>query len=48
MRDLFSKMTEATYAKKIEKFEAKLNWKEKAENLVAKINALHPNPGSLV
>ena len=38
--------SKATYAKKIEKFEAKLNWKEKAENLVAKINALHPNPGS--
>ena len=36
----------ATYAKKIEKLEAKINWNEKAKNILAKINALSPNPGS--
>ena len=35
-----------TYAKKIDKLEAKLNWKDKAKQVVAKINAFHPNPGS--
>ena len=37
---------EATYAKKIEKVESKINWKLDAKAIVAKINALHPNPGS--
>lgn len=37
---------DATYAKKIEKTESKINWKLDAKILVAKINALHPNPGS--
>ena len=37
---------EATYAKKIEKTESKINWNLKAKNVVAKINALYPNPGS--
>ena len=36
----------ATYAKKIEKTESKINWKLDAKILVAKVNALHPNPGS--
>ena len=36
----------ATYAKKIEKAEAKINWNDTAENIVAKINAFNPNPGS--
>ena len=36
---------EATYAKKIEKSETKINWNDKAKNVLAKINALHPNPG---
>ena len=36
---------EATYAKKIEKAESKIDWNEK-QKLVAKINALNPNPGS--
>ena len=36
---------DATYAKKIDKLEAKINWKDKAKNIIAKINALHPNPG---
>tara|TARA_B110001452_G_scaffold235967_1_gene215009 strand:- start:123 stop:1049 length:927 start_codon:yes stop_codon:yes gene_type:complete len=36
----------ATYAKKIDKSEAKINWKNKAKNIIASINALYPNPGS--
>lgn len=38
--------SEATYAKKIEKSEAKINWNEDANKIIAKINALYPNPGS--
>jgi methionyl-tRNA formyltransferase len=37
---------EATYAKKIEKAESKINWKSDAKTIVAKINALNPNPGT--
>ena len=37
---------EATYAKKIDKLESKIDWKSKAKNVVAKINAFYPNPGS--
>ena len=36
----------ASYAKKIRKSESKINWKDKAKNIVAKINALNPNPGT--
>jgi len=36
----------ATYAKKIKKSEAKINWKENANNNLAKINGLNPNPGA--
>ncbi len=36
---------EATYAKKIEKTETKINWKDDAEKIIAKINAFCPNPG---
>ena len=36
---------EATYAKKIDKKESKINWNDSASNIVAKINALNPNPG---
>ena len=38
--------SEATYAKKINKDEAKINWNEKARSVIAKINALNPNPGT--
>ena len=38
--------TKATYAKKINKLESKINWNEKGKKVVAKINALYPNPGS--
>lgn len=37
---------EATYAKKIEKAESKINWNMDAKIVVARINALCPNPGS--
>ena len=37
--------SEATYAKKIQKNETKINWNEDAKKIIAKINALHPNPG---
>ncbi len=38
--------SKATYAKKIEKIEGKINWKDKAENIIAKINGLYPKPGA--
>ena len=37
---------EATYAKKINKTETRINWKDKAENIIAKINAFNPKPGA--
>ena len=37
---------DATYAKKIDKEEAKINWNEDAKCIVAKVNALNPNPGT--
>jgi methionyl-tRNA formyltransferase len=36
----------ATYAKKILKSEAKINWNESAKKVLAKINGLNPNPGA--
>ncbi len=36
----------ATYAKKIEKIESRINWSLPAENIIAKIKALNPYPGS--
>ena len=36
---------EATYAKKIQKNECKINWDESAKRVIAKINAFNPNPG---
>ena len=35
----------ATYAKKIEKTETRLNWNDDAEKIIAKINAFCPSPG---
>ena len=37
---------EVSYAKKISKKESKIDWNVKAEKVIAKINALHPSPGS--
>ncbi len=39
------KELEATYAKKIQKKESKINWNESAKIIIAKINALYQNPG---
>ena len=36
----------ATYAKKINKEEGKINWDNSAENILAQINSLLPNPGA--
>ena len=37
---------QATYAKKIEKSEGKINWNDPAEKILAKINGLYPKPGA--
>ena len=36
---------DATYAKKVSKDESQINWNETAGQIIAKINALHQNPG---
>jgi len=36
----------ATYAKKIEKKEGKIDWKQNAKIIIGKINGLNPNPGA--
>ena len=36
----------ASYAKKIKKSEAEINWNESAKKILAKINGLNPNPGA--
>ena len=36
---------EATYAKKINKEDTKINWNENADKIIAKINAFSPKPG---
>ena len=38
--------SKATYAKKIDKNEGKINWSDKAINIIGKINGLFPNPGA--
>ncbi len=38
--------SKATYAKKIDKSEAQIRWKDKARDIIAKINAFYPNPGA--
>ena len=37
---------DATYANKIKKSEGKINWNNKAENIIGKINGLYPSPGA--
>ena len=37
--------SEATYAKKINKKEAKINWNSSADKVIAQIRGLNPNPG---
>ena len=36
----------ATYAKKIKKIEGRIDWKERAKNIIGKINGLNPSPGA--
>ena len=38
--------SEATYAKKINKKEAKINWNSNADKVIAQIHGLNPNPGA--
>ena len=38
--------SKATYAKKIQKTEGKIDWSENAEKIVGKINGLYPYPGA--
>ena len=38
--------SKATYAKKIDKTEGKINWHDKALNIIGKINGLFPVPGA--
>jgi len=38
--------SKATYAKKIDKEEGKINWNDKALNILGKINGLYPSPGA--
>ncbi len=47
-KSVFFKQNEkvATYAKKIEKTETRIDWKDKAEDIIAKINAFNPKPGA--
>ena len=37
--------SKATYAKKIQKIEGKIDWNENAEKIIGKINGLYPYPG---
>jgi methionyl-tRNA formyltransferase len=38
--------SKATYAKKIQKIEGKIDWKENAKTIIGKINGLYPYPGA--
>jgi len=38
--------SKATYASKIEKSEGEIQWNDKAESIIGKINGLYPNPGA--
>ena len=38
--------SKATYAKKVQKNEGKINWNDKAPNILGKINGLFPSPGA--
>ncbi len=38
--------SKATYAKKIQKIEGKIDWHENAEKIIGKINGLYPYPGA--
>ena len=38
--------SKATYAKKIQKIEGKIDWNDNAEKIIGKINGLYPYPGA--
>ena len=38
--------SKATYAKKINKIEGKIDWNENSEKIIGKINGLYPYPGA--
>jgi methionyl-tRNA formyltransferase len=38
--------SKATYAKKIQKIEGKIDWSENAKKIIGKINGLYPYPGA--
>ena len=38
--------TKATYAKKIQKIEGKIDWNNSASKIIAQINGLYPKPGA--
>jgi len=38
--------SKATYAKKIDKKETQINWNNKADEIIAQVNAFNPNPGA--
>ena len=38
--------SKASYAKKIEKIEGKINWNNDSKNILGKINGLYPSPGA--
>ena len=38
--------SKATYASKIEKKEGSIDWNDRAENIIGKINGLYPSPGA--
>jgi len=38
--------SKATYAPKIQKIEGDIDWNERSENIIAKINGLSPKPGA--
>ena len=37
---------EVTYAKRLKKLKSKIEWNTHAKKIIAKINALYPNPGT--
>ncbi|MAJ86006.1 MAG: methionyl-tRNA formyltransferase [Candidatus Pelagibacter sp.] len=39
-------VSNSSYAKKIEKFETKINWGNKSKDIIAMINAFNPTPGA--
>ena len=39
-------MTKKRHTQKIKKIETRIDWKSKAEDIIAKINAFNPKPGA--